>query len=91
MARGWCTLALVGAGLRHRNRSPTRSMLTVLDSRQAIQKYIKANNTLGSITDAQFRSHVNRAIASGEEKGVFSRPKGRSLPNAHASQHAPMF
>jgi histone H1/5 len=28
------------------------------------------------MTDAAFKSHVNRAIASGEEKGEFSRPKG---------------
>ncbi|KAF2641226.1 hypothetical protein P280DRAFT_468878 [Massarina eburnea CBS 473.64] len=47
-------------------------------SRQAIQKYIKANNDLGSISDAMFKSLVNRAIVSGEEKGAFSRPKGES-------------
>lgn len=57
-----------------------------LDSRQAIQKYIKANNDLGVVTDAMFKSHVNRAIASGEKSGDFLRPKGefrtfRSHPN----------
>lgn len=46
-------------------------------SRQAIQKYIKANNKVDNLTDAAFKGHVNRAIASGEEKGDFSRPKGK--------------
>jgi histone H1/5 len=55
-----------------------------LRSRQAIQKYIKANNTLGDVTDAMFKSHVNRAIASGEKNGDFTRPKGefRTFPVA---------
>ncbi|KAF2791365.1 hypothetical protein K505DRAFT_363895 [Melanomma pulvis-pyrius CBS 109.77] len=47
-------------------------------SRQAIQKYIKANNTLGDVTDVMFKSHVNRAIVSGEKAGDFTRPKGAS-------------
>lgn len=47
-------------------------------SRQAIQKYIKANNNVGNITDTMFKSLVNRAITTGEEKGIFSRPKGPS-------------
>jgi hypothetical protein len=50
-----------------------------LHSRQAIQKYIKANNKLGNVSDTAFKGHVNRAIASGEEKGDFSRPKGTLL------------
>ena len=51
-------------------------------SRQAIQKYIRANNNLGDITDNAFKGHVNRAITAGEEKGDFTRPKGesRALP-----------
>ncbi|KAF2007738.1 hypothetical protein P154DRAFT_516552 [Amniculicola lignicola CBS 123094] len=49
-------------------------------SRQAIQKYIKANNKLGDVTDVMFKSHVNRAIQSGEKSGVFTRPKGTSGP-----------
>jgi histone H1/5 len=49
-------------------------------SRQAIKKYIKANNKLGDITDATFNSHINRALATGEKNGEFLRPKGASGP-----------
>jgi len=49
-------------------------------SRQAIKKYIKANNDLGATTDAAFNSHINRALAAGEEQDVFERPKGPSGP-----------
>lgn len=45
-------------------------------SRQAIKKYIHANNNLGATTDAAFNSHLSRALASGEEQGTFARPKG---------------
>lgn len=45
-------------------------------SRQAIQKYIKANNTIGNVTDVTYKGHVNRAIVKGEETGIFLRPKG---------------
>jgi hypothetical protein len=47
-----------------------------LRSRQAIQKYIKANNEIGSISDTAYKNHVNRAILKGEETGTFLRPKG---------------
>lgn len=47
-----------------------------VNSRQAIKKYIRANNDLGATTDSQFSSFVNRALTSGEEQGHFSRPKG---------------
>ncbi|OCL02617.1 hypothetical protein AOQ84DRAFT_176737 [Glonium stellatum] len=49
-------------------------------SRQAIKKYIQANNNLGATTDAMFSSHLSRAIAAGEKSGEFSRPKGMSSP-----------
>jgi histone H1/5 len=49
-------------------------------SRQGIKKYIKANNSLGSVSDATFNSHINRALAAGEKSGVFERPKGPSGP-----------
>jgi len=49
-------------------------------SRQAIKKYIKANNKLGATTDAQYSSHINKALATGEKNGVFDRPKGASGP-----------
>ncbi|KAF1946624.1 hypothetical protein EJ02DRAFT_450356 [Clathrospora elynae] len=57
-------------------------------SRQAIQKYIQANNTLGSLSETAFRNHVNRAITSGEEKGDFARPKGTSGPVKLAKKEA---
>ncbi|KAJ5052781.1 hypothetical protein J3E72DRAFT_285881, partial [Bipolaris maydis] len=57
-------------------------------SRQAIQKYIQANNKLGNLSDAAFRGHVNRAISSGEEKGDFARPKGPSGPVKLAKKEA---
>merc|ERR1711939_1093642 len=49
-------------------------------SRQAIKKYVHANNKLNGISDKAFTTQLNRAIASGSEKGVFSRPKGPSGP-----------
>jgi histone H1/5 len=48
-------------------------------SRQAVKKYIQANNKI-AVTDAAFNSHINRALASGEKAGVFERPKGASGP-----------
>lgn len=52
-------------------------LLTWLSSsRQAIQKYIRANNDVGTISDNMYKSLVNRAISTGEEKGEFTRPKG---------------
>lgn len=54
--------------------------MNCLCSRQAIQKYIKANNSLGDVSDAMFKSHVNRAIVSGEKAGDFTRPKGMFRP-----------
>jgi hypothetical protein len=80
----WCR-----AAPRHASDQVTwRHLLTrVFYSRQAIQKYIKANNKLGDVTDAMFKSHVNRAIQSGEKSGVFTRPKGefRAFPTLLAS------
>jgi histone H1/5 len=49
---------------------------TLSHSRQAIKKYIQANNTLTGTTEAAFSSHLARALKSGEENGVFERPKG---------------
>lgn len=47
-------------------------------SRQAITKYIKANNKLGTSTDAAITSHINTALRAGETSGDFLRPKGSS-------------
>jgi len=49
-------------------------------SRQAIKKYIQANNNLGNTTDAAFSTHINRALTNGEKSGAFARPKGPSGP-----------
>jgi hypothetical protein len=48
------------------------------NSRQALKKYVLANNELGNVNDAQFTSLFNRALAKGSESGVFARPKGTS-------------
>lgn len=73
-----------GSSLRHRRQvllpaQPSREHYAdfwVLYSRQAIQKYIKANNNLGNPTDAMFKSRVNAAIRKGLDNGDFSFPKG---------------
>ncbi|KAM0694068.1 hypothetical protein Q7P36_006194 [Cladosporium allicinum] len=49
-------------------------------SRQALKKYVLANNVLGNVNDATFTSLFNRALAKGSESGVFARPKGPSGP-----------
>lgn len=55
-------------------------MLTCFStSRQALKKYVQANNNLSSVTDAAFTTQFNRALAKGSETGVFERPKGKPL------------
>jgi histone H1/5 len=49
-------------------------------SRQAIKKYIQANNNLGGLNESSFNTHISRALSTGEENGVFERPKGPSGP-----------
>ncbi|KAL1303347.1 hypothetical protein AAFC00_006746 [Neodothiora populina] len=44
-------------------------------SRQAIKKYVLANNNLGGVSDAMLSSHFNKALTRGSETGVFERPK----------------
>jgi len=51
-------------------------MLTWASSRQAIKKYINANNDLTGMTEAAFNKHISRALEVGEGK-VFEFPKGR--------------
>jgi histone H1/5 len=46
-------------------------------SRQAIKKYIQANNNLGNTSETAFAGHLARALKSGEENGIFERPKGK--------------
>lgn len=49
-------------------------------SRQAIKKYVLANNNLGGVSDAMLSSHFNKALARGTETGAFERPKGMYRP-----------
>merc|ERR1711881_311830 len=49
-------------------------------SRQAIKKDIKANNNLGNTTDNAFTAHINKALKTGVDSGVFAQPKGASGP-----------
>ena len=51
-------------------------MLTWASSRQAIKKYIYANNNLTGMTEPAFNKHISRALEAGEGK-VFEFPKGR--------------
>jgi histone H1/5 len=50
-----------------------------LYSRQAIKKYVKANNTITVTSESQFDSLFNKALKTGAEKGDFSQPKGMFL------------
>lgn len=52
------------------------AMLTWSFSRQAIKKYIYANNNLTGMTEGAFNKHISRALEVGEGK-VFEFPKGR--------------
>jgi len=52
----------------------------ILSSRQAIKKYILANNDLGNVTEATINMHISKALQSGEDGGDFLRPKGPSGP-----------
>jgi linker histone H1 and H5 family len=47
------------------------------DSRQAIKKYVKANNKGLTVTsEAQFDAMFNKALKTGVEKDDFKQPKG---------------
>lgn len=47
-------------------------------SRQAIRKYVAANNNLGSTSDKALSTHINSAISAGVTSGDFVQPKGPS-------------
>ncbi|EQB54445.1 hypothetical protein CGLO_05730 [Colletotrichum gloeosporioides Cg-14] len=47
-------------------------------SRQALKKYVKANNQINVVSDTMFDSLFNKALRAGVEKGVFEQPKGPS-------------
>lgn len=56
------------------------------DSRQAIKKYVKANNKVKYTSEVQFDSMFNRALKGGVEKGDFAQPKGTSSSLVDASR-----
>lgn len=47
-------------------------------SRQAIKKYVSANNKINVASQATFDAQFNKAIKAGVEKGEFTQPKGKS-------------
>lgn len=55
-------------------------MLTYTYSRQAIKKYVKANNNITVTSEAQFDSLFNRALKGAVDNGDFVQPKGMLLP-----------
>merc|ERR1711939_96501 len=57
-------------------------------SRQAIKKYVKANNNITVTSETQFDSLFNKALKSGVEKGDFQQPKGPSGPVKLAKKEA---
>ncbi|KAK5790299.1 hypothetical protein VI817_007586 [Penicillium citrinum] len=48
--------------------------------RQAIKKYVSANNKINVASQATFDAQFNKAIKAGVEKGEFTQPKGPSGP-----------
>jgi len=58
-------------------------------SRQAIKKYVQANNKLSATTPKVFDSMFNRSLKSGVESGDFTQPKGPSGPVKVAKKGAP--
>jgi hypothetical protein len=63
----------VAVGFRH-----TQLTGGTFNSRQAIKKYVKANNKVQFASETQFDSMFNKALKSGVEKGEFTQPKGTS-------------
>ena len=67
-------------------RTPTTDNV-FCNSRQALKKYVQANNNLGATTDAQFTVQFNKALQRGSDSGVFARPKGTSVPTITFDEH----
>ncbi|KAL2375682.1 hypothetical protein RJ035_008350, partial [Blastomyces gilchristii] len=47
-------------------------------SRQALKKYVQANNRINVTSQSAFDAQFNRAVKTGVEKGDFTQPKGSS-------------
>ncbi|CAG8905264.1 unnamed protein product [Penicillium egyptiacum] len=59
-------------------------------SRQAIKKYVQANNKINVTSQSVFDSQFNKAIKAGVEKDEFTQPKGPSGPLKLAKKEAPV-
>ncbi|KGO65388.1 Winged helix-turn-helix transcription repressor DNA-binding [Penicillium italicum] len=59
-------------------------------SRQAIKKYVQANNKINVTSQSVFDSQFNKAIKAGVEKNEFTQPKGPSGPLKLAKKDAPV-
>ncbi|KAK2812242.1 hypothetical protein FQN50_001600 [Emmonsiellopsis sp. PD_5] len=57
-------------------------------SRQALKKYVQANNRINVTSQSVFDAQFNRAVKSGVEKGAFTQPKGPSGPLKLAKKEA---
>lgn len=57
-------------------------------SRQALKKYVLANNKLDGISDGVFTTQFNKALQKGSDSGVFARPKGTLSPTIAPTHHA---
>ena len=57
-------------------------------SRQAIKKYVQANNKISAASPAVFDSQFNRSLKAGVENGDFAQPKGPSGPVKLAKKEA---
>lgn len=67
----------VSSATRHSFPQRARLLTDLLShSRQAIKKYVQANNDLSASTENQFTSQFNKALQKGGDSGVFARPKG---------------
>ena len=58
-------------------------------SRQAIKKYVQANNKINALSPAVFDSQFNRSLKAGVEAGEFTQPKGPSGPVKVAKKSTP--
>ncbi|EDN03405.1 predicted protein [Histoplasma mississippiense (nom. inval.)] len=47
-------------------------------SRQALKKYVQANNNINITSQSAFDTQFNRAVKTGVEKGDFTQPKGEA-------------
>lgn len=56
--------------------------------RQAIKKYVLANNNLAGVSDNAFTAQFNKALQKGSDNGTFLRPKGTSNQTIATTIHS---